>query len=425
MEGGAPELRRQLGLVDALSIGLGAIIGAGIFVLVGIAAGLAGPAVLLSVLISGASATFTALSFAELGAALPRAGGVYEYGHTLLHPMVGFLMGWMWVAGNIVLGATASQGFGYYLSALFPQIGFRVAAAALVVAVTLVNALGTKLSAAVNNVLVAVKVAALLLFVAVGVWRVDPGNFRPFAPKGPAPILEAAALFYFAYIGFPRVSTMAEEVRDPERCIPRAILLALWISAALYLLVTAVAVGVAGWVRLSSSRAPLEEVARDLGIGWAVGVGGLFATLSVVLTSVMGQSRVFFAMARNGEIPRSLSMVHPRLGTPLYTVLLSGAIMLALVLTVDISGLAMTTSFLVLLSHVLTNLSDLRLYAERGDAPFRAPLRPLHAVLGAALSAVLALSVERRAQLWGLLVVALGASWYLAYTRARGLAGRR
>lgn len=412
-------LKRQLNLLDALSIGLGAIIGAGIFVLVGTAAGLAGPAVLLAVILSSISATFTALSFAELGSALPKAGGIYEYGRTLIHPLVGFIMGWMWVSGNIVLGATASQGFGYYLSALVPQVDYRVAAATLVVAVTVVNLMGAKLSASVNNVLVAVKVAALLFLVSVGFSRINPGNFHPFAPRGLAPILEATALFYFAYIGFPRVAMIAEEVVEPERNIPRAIILALWISAALYLLVTATAVGVAGWQLLSQSHAPLEDVARLIGYSWIVGVGGLFATLSVVLTSVMGQSRVFFAMARNGEIPEALSWVHPKLGTPVYTILLSGSIMFFLVLTVDITGLAMVTSFLVLLTHTLTNIADIVLCKRCDPPPFKALFRPLHALAGAALSTVLTMSVERRALAWGIAITVAGAAWYLAWVEGR------
>jgi len=418
---GGASLRRELSLIDAVSVGLGAIIGAGIFVLIGIAAGLAGPAVLLAVLISALSATFTALSFCELGSALPRAGGVYEYGHELIHPMAGFLMGWMWVSGNIVLGATASQGFGYYLSALVPGVSFRLAAAALVALVTLLNALGTKLSASVNNAFVAVKVGVLVLFSALGLLNVNPSNFHPFAPHGFAPVLQAAALFYFAYIGFPRIAVMAEELRDPERDLPRAILTALWSSAVIYLLVALAAVGVVGWERLAASTAPLEDAARMLGAGWVVGVGGLVATFSVVLTSVMGQSRVFFAMARNREMPPTLSAVHPKLGTPICSVLLSGSIMTALVLALDISGLAMVTSFLVLLSHTLTNIADLKLYLLGRKPPFKAPLRPLHAAAGAILSAVLAFSVEPRARAFGCAVLLAGALWYLLYTRlARG-----
>jgi APA family basic amino acid/polyamine antiporter len=393
-------LRRELGLLDAVSVGLGAIIGAGIFVLIGIAAGLAGPAVVLAVLISGVSATFTALSFCELGSALPRAGGVYEYGHTLIHPLVGFLMGWMWVSGNIVLGATASQGFAFYLSFFAPGLSYRVVAAVLVLIVTLVNVLGAKLSARVNDVFVAVKVLVLVLLVAFGLPLVRAENFSPFMPKGFPPVLEAAALFYFAYIGFPRISTMAEEVKRPERNIPLAILLALGISAVLYALVSLAAVGVAGWVRLASSSAPLAEVAEIVGLGWVVGVGGLVATFSVVLTSVMGQSRVFFAMARNGEMPGRLSEVSRRLGTPVYSVMLSGVVMLCL----------------VLLTHVLTNLADLRLCLRAElNPPFKAPLRPLHAVVGMLLSLALAFSVEQRAIVLGVAVMVAGITWFYSY----------
>ncbi|ABL78910.1 APC family permease [Thermofilum pendens] len=416
---GEKGFRRSLTLLDAVSVGLGAIIGAGIFVLIGIAAGLAGPAVVLAVLVSGLSASLTALSFAELGSALPRAGGVYEYGHTLLHPAVGFLMGWMWVAGNIVLGATASQGFGYYLSALVPSVNPRVAALALVVLVTLLNALGAKLSAVVNDVFVAVKVSVLLLLVAAGAALVKPENFQPFAPKGLLPVMEASALFYFAYIGFPRISTLAEEVKDPEKNIPRAILLALAVSAALYALVAVVAVGVAGYEALASSNAPLEEVARRVGVGWVVGVGGLVATFSVVLTSVMGQSRVFYAMARNREIPDKIAEINEKLGTPVYSVLLSGTVMLVLVALFDISRLAMVTSFLVLVSHVLTNVADVKLYLDGVDPPFRSPLRPWHAVAGAFTSLLLSLSVEKTALAMGLAVIAAGALWFFAYTRAQ------
>jgi APA family basic amino acid/polyamine antiporter len=409
-------LKRELGLIDALSVGLGAIIGAGIFVLIGIATGLAGPAVVLSVVIAGISASFTALSFCELGSSLPKAGGVYEYGHTLIHPLVGFLMGWMWVAGNIVLGATASQGFAFYLSFFMPGLDFHIVAALLVVFVTLINILGAKLSAWVNNVFVAIKVLVLILLVAVGLFAVRAENFTPFMPRGFMPVLEAASLFYFAYIGFPRIATMAEEVRDPEKNIPRAILLALGISALLYALVSFTAVGVAGWQRLASSSAPLAEVAEMLGIGWVIGVGGLVATFSVVLTSVMGQSRVFFAMARNNEIPQKLSEVSERFGTPVYSILLSGGIMLVLVLFMDISGLAMLTSFLVLLSHVLTNYASLRLYRDKKFNPsFNAPLRPLHAFIGMALSLALALSVEVTAIKIGVILIVVGIVWFYIY----------
>lgn len=412
-------MRRELSLIDSVSIGLGAIIGAGIFVLVGIAAGLTGPSVILSVILSSLSASFTALSFSELGAALPKAGGVYEYGHTLLHPLVGFIMGWMWVFGNIVLGATGSLGFGYYLSLFVPWLDYRVSSVLLILTVVVFNIAGAKLSALFNNIIVAGKVLTLILFSIIGLPKVKASNFSPFLPKGPAAVVSAAALFYFAYVGFPRISTMAEEVKDPEKNIPRAILIALGTSTLIYLLVTITAVGIAGWGRLSESPAPLGEVAKDLGIIWVVGIGGLLATFSVVLTSAMGQSRVFFAMARNEEIPRILSKIHPKLRTPVYSILFSGCIMAILALTVDVSGLATLTSFLVLASHVLTNLADLRLYRKKIEAPFKAPFRPLHALTGLATSFVLMLSTGAWAIAAGSLIVLFGVVWYILYAKLR------
>ncbi len=420
-----PVLPRQLGLLDAVSVGLGAIIGAGIFVLIGIAAGLAGSGVLLAVVLSGVSASFTALSFCELGAALPRAGGVYEYGHTLISPFVGFIMGWLWVSGNIVLGATASLGFGNYLSSAFPGIPPRAAALGLVLVVTLLNAIGTKLTAGVNNVIVAVKVLALVVFSAVGLANVNPANFGNPLGRGLAPVLQAAGLFYFAYIGFPRITTVAEEVKDPERTIPRAILLALFISMAVYLLTAAAAVGLIGWERLGESQAPLAEAAEAIGLSPLLYAGGLLATFSVVLTSVMGQSRVFFAMARNEEVPYFLSRVHRRLGTPIYTVLLSGVIMAVLVLTVDLSSLAGLTSICVLSTHVLTNYAALRLPREGLKVRFDVRGVPVHAYLGALLSIALVASLAPSSGVLGLLVFLLGTAWYMSYKGLRSKLKRR
>lgn len=409
-------MKRQLTLIDAVSVGLGAIIGAGIYVVIGLAAAQAGPAVVLAVVLAGLSASLTALSFCELGATLPRAGGVYEYGHTLIHPLVGFVMGWMWVSGNIILGATASLSFGYYLASAFPWVDPRAGAVALILAVTAVNAIGVKLSAGVNNVIVAGKVLALVVFVALGVSRVDPMNFWNFMPHGFGPVVTAAALFYFAYIGFPRISTMAEEVVDPEKNIPRAILMSLYISMAIYVSTAAVAVGLVGYEALASSTAPIARAAEELGLKAVVEAGALLATFSVVLTSVMGQSRVFFAMARNGEVPYALSKVHPRLGTPVNSVLLSGFLMLTLALTLDVSSLASLTSFNVLFTHVLTNIAALRLYAS-GTPKKKYAVRgvPVHAYAGALMSLALSLSLGAPVILAGLANAALATAWFYAY----------
>jgi len=412
-----PVLRRKLGLWDAVSIGLGAIIGAGIFVLIGIASGMAGPAVIFSVIISGVSATFTALSFAMLGAAFPRAGGVYEYGHELLSPPLGFVLGWTWIFGNIVMGATASLGFGYYLASLYSAIPFKIGAIMLVFIVVLLNIAGIKQAAIVNNLIVVAKIGVLLLFILVGLPRIQLSKFEEFFPNGIIPVFQAAGLFYFAYIGFPRISTVAEEIKDPEKNIPRAIMLALSISTAIYLLTSVTALGLVGYEALSGSPTPIGDAAKILGLSGIVEVGAFLAIFSVVLTSVMGQSRIFFAMARNGEVPQVLSRVHGKLETPIYSILLSGAIMAILVLTVDISSLASLGSFCILFTHVFANCSALRLYNSPIRKNVKAYLQPFSSIIGLSMSILLLFSLGATIIAWGFMVCITGLLWYFVYKK--------
>jgi APA family basic amino acid/polyamine antiporter len=411
-------LKRKLGLLDAVSIGLGAIIGAGIFVLIGIASGMAGPAVFFSTIISGVSATFTALSFAALGAAMPRAGGVYEYGHELISHSFGFILGWTWIFGNIVMGATASLGFGYYLSSAFGFIPFKVGALIIILMVVFFNVIGIKQMAIVNNFIVVTKVAVLILFILMGLPKIRVSNFENFLPNGIIPVFQAAGLFYFAYIGFPRISTAAEEVKDPERNIPAAIMLSLLISIIIYVLTSVTAVGLVGYKNLSNSPTPIGEAAKVLDLSSIIEVGALLATLSVVLTSVMGQSRIFFAMARNEEVPYILSKVHEKFDTPVYSVLLSGIIMIALVLTIDIYSLASLGSFCILFTHIFTNYSAFKLYRRSfKNVSFKISLQPTLSILGLIMSIVLAFSLGINTIVMGAVACITGFLWYAFYTK--------
>jgi APA family basic amino acid/polyamine antiporter len=409
-------LERELGLLDAVSIGLGAIIGAGVFVLIGTAAGLAGPAVFIAVLISGVSATFTALSFGDLATRMPRAGGAYEYGHELISPPIGFLMGWLFVFGNQLVGSTASLGFGRYLESA-TGIPFRIGALLSLSLVILFNLMGARRSALVNDLLVLAKVGALSLFIALGLPRMQPSFFHNFLPNGPFPVIQAASLFYFAYIGFPRIATTAEEIRRPEVNIRRAILISLLASSLLYLLTSITAVGLMGYESLGASKTPLADASAGLGLRGIVEVGALLATLSVVLTSVLGQSRVFFAMARNSEIPHFLSRLQGKFETPVYSVLLSGMIMLALVLSIDITSLAYLSSFCVLFTHVLVNYSALRMRWNSGEGATASRAHTLHAVLGLMMSALLLLGMGVGTIAIGLLAAVAGLAWYALYVK--------
>jgi len=412
-----PTLERKLGLLDAVSIGLGAIIGAGIFVLVGTAAGMAGPGIVVSVIVSGLSATFTAFSFGELAAKMPRAGGAYEYGHELISPPVGFLMGWLFIFGNILVGSTASLGFGHYLESATGFIPFRAGALLGLLLVILFNVIGVKRSALVNDLLVFAKVGALSLFIVLGLPRIQLTFFSNLFPNGFFPMIQAASLFYFAYIGFPRIATTAEEIRKPEVNIPRAILISLIASSLLYLLTSITAVGLIGYERLGNSKTPIADASVGLGLRSIVEGGALLATLSVVLTSVMGQSRVFFAMARNGEIPHFLSRLDKKFETPIYSVLLSGIVMIALALSIDITFLAFLSSFCVLFTHVLVNYSALKLHGSSAEKAVSSKAHFLHSIAGFLLSLMLMLGLGIGTIGMGLLATFAGLIWYALYSK--------
>jgi len=412
-----PTLKRRLGLLDAISIGLGAIIGAGIFVLIGTAAGMAGPAVFISIVISGLSATFTAMSFGDLATRMPRAGGAYEYGHELISPPVGFLMGWLFIFGNLLVGSTASLGFGHYLETATGFIPFRIGALLSLSLIILFNVMGAKRSALANDLLVLAKVGALSLFIALGLPRIQPSFFDDILPNGPFPVIQAASLFYFAYIGFPRIATTAEEIKDPEVNIRRAIRISLLLSSLIYLFTSITAVGLVGYERLGDSKTPIADASEELGMGSVVEVGALLATLSVVLTSVLGQSRVFFAMARNGEIPHFLSRLHGRYDTPVYSVLLSGMIMIALALSVDITSLAYLSSLCVLFTHILVNYAALKLRGRPVEGSDRTKAHSLHAIVGLTLSSLLIIGMGISTIAMGLLVATAGLMWYAVYIK--------
>jgi basic amino acid/polyamine antiporter, APA family len=205
-------LRRDLHLLSAVAVGLGAIIGAGIFVVTGVAAGVAGPAFLVGLMVAGGVASFNALSSAQLAARYPQSGGTYEYGYRVLHPWLGFAAGWMFLASKLAAGGTVALGFSGYFSALFPAVAERPTAVAAVVLLTLVNYFGVKRTGHVNIFIVAVSILSLLYFVISGIPAVNIENFQPFAPSGTGGILQSAALLFFAYTGYARLATLGEEV---------------------------------------------------------------------------------------------------------------------------------------------------------------------------------------------------------------------
>jgi APA family basic amino acid/polyamine antiporter len=250
------QLKQTLGLWDAVAINVGAIIGGGIFVAIGIIAGLAGSALIVSMVLAAVIAFFTALSFAELTTWHPVEGAVYEYTRRLVSHAAGFLTGWMWMIANTFGGAAVSLGFGYYLAATVPGLPANVIASVVCLGFTALNFVGVRQSTVLNNVFVLIKLAVLGFFVVFGLFFVNYANFLPFKPLNIG-MFYGIGLIFFAYGGFPRIAVMAEEVKEPKRNVPRAVLLSLLISAVVYTVVGAVAVGLVGSTGLSGSNAPL------------------------------------------------------------------------------------------------------------------------------------------------------------------------
>ena len=405
------ELRRALGLVDAVGIGVGAIVGAGIFVVTGVAAGVAGPAFLLGLLLAGAAAAANALSSAQLAAAYPRSGGTYEYGYQVLSPALGFAAGWLFLASKITAAGTVALGLAGYLEALLPGLPPRAVAVGAVVVFTALNYYGVQRSSRANLVIVAVSVGALLLLVIAGIPSFRMANLRPFAPAGWEGVLRAAALLFFAYTGYARIATLGEEVREPRRTIPRAIEITIGGVLVLYLAVALVAVGAVGTDALARTTAPLEAAARSFGASWVrtlVAVGGVAAMLGVILSQLLGLSRMVFAMARRGDLPRYLEAVHPRHGVPGRAVLAVGAAAAVVAATGTLAGVAATASFTILLYYGIANLAALRMPREAKLFSDAVP------AFGLAACALLAFSLSPRIILTGLALLAVGFALRLA-----------
>lgn len=401
----APGLRRTLGLADAVGIGFGAIVGAGIFVVTGVAAGVAGPALLLALPLAAIAAAANALSSAELAARYPHAGGTYEYGYRVLHPWAGFAAGWMFLASKTAAAGTVGLGIAAYLARVAPGLPGRAVALVAIALFTGVNALGVRKSSVVNLAIVAVSTGSLLAFAAAGALRFDAAHLRPFAPAGAGGVLRAAAIVVFAYTGYARVATLGEEVREPRRTIPRAILITVASVSVLYFAVVVAAVGAGGTAAMARSPAPLAEVARELrmpALEGVVSAGAVCAMLGVLLSQLLGLSRMAFAMARRGDLPGWLAAVEARSGTPRRAVLLVGAAAAVAAGFGTLRAIAPAASFAILVYYAIANLAALRMARADRLYPQAVP------AVGLAACVVLAASLPARTAAVGLAVLAAG-----------------
>lgn len=422
-----PRLRRELGAVGAVIMGLGAMLGTGIFVSIGLGAGLAGPAVVLALAAAATVGLANGLSSAQLAAAHPVSGGTYEYAYVYLHPAAGFMAGWVFLIAKSASAATAALGFaGYLLHALGVGPGLIVPVAlGAVTVLTLLVLTGIRRTNAVNIAIVSVTIVSLAYFVLVGLPSVDLRNFSPFFTAGtggrlaPGALLEATALMFVAYTGYARIATLGEEVREPRRTIPRAIVITVILVMLLYEAVAVVGTGVAGSEALgratSGEAATLAVIARRFsfpGAGYVLAAGAITAMLSVLLNLILGLSRVVLAMARRGDVFRVLGTLNESRTTPYWAVLAVGIVIGGITLIGDVRTTWSFSAFTVLVYYALTNLSALRLPAAQRMFP------RWIATFGLITCLALAFWVERRIWLIGLGLIVVGLVWHAAAQRA-------
>ncbi|MER5493890.1 APC family permease [Streptomyces sp. NPDC002490] len=404
---GEGSMKRRLGLFDAVVIGLGSMIGAGIFAALGPAAGAAGSGLLLALALAAVVAYCNATSSARLAALYPRSGGTYVYGRERLGDFWGYLAGWAFVVGKTASCAAMALTVGSYV---WPGQAHAVAVAA-VVALTAVNYAGVQKSALLTRVIVAVVLAVLAAVVVTSLTSADTDATRwdTGSDATVGGVLQAAGLLFFAFAGYARIATLGEEVRDPARTIPRAIPIALGITLVVYVLVAIAVVRVLGPDVLADATAPLSDVARTAGADWLVPIvraGAAVAALGSLLALILGVSRTTLAMARDRHLPHALAAVHPRFGVPHRAELLVGAVVAVLAATTDVRGAIGFSSFGVLAYYAVANASAWTLTpAER--RPNR--LVPL---LGMAGCAALAFALPLATVVSGTAVLALGAAVY-------------
>jgi APA family basic amino acid/polyamine antiporter len=473
----ARRLRRVLGPVQLTCLGVGAVIGAGIFVATGEAArNTAGPALVLSYVFAGMTCVFAALCYAEFASMVPVAGSAYTYAYATLGELFTWIIGWDLILEYAVSAATVTHGVSAYFQELIGILGFRLPDAlarapidfdpqtgswfatgavidlpAVVITgiVTLVLIKGIRESASVNTAVVMLKVAVVLFVIAAGAFYVQRANWHPFAPYGltgvsffgrtvlgraspggqPEGMLAGAAIIFFAYIGFDSISTQAEEARRPQRDLPFGIIASLVICTLLYIGVTAVLTGMVPYNRLDMN-APVAAAFRQKGLTWAgllISLGAVAGITSVMLVTMLSQARILMAMARDGLLPRFFAAVHPRFCTPWKATMVTGAFVGLTAATLPINVLLRLVNIGTMLAFVIVcgSVWIMRRTHPAAERPFRAPLVPLVPLAGMAACLLLMFSLPGvnwlRLALWLL----AGLAVYFCYGRRHSVLSRR
>lgn len=409
------KLKRELGLISITLSGVGIVLGAGIYALIGKAAGLAGNSVWLSFVLASLAAIFTGLSYAELSSLFPKASAEYEYTNRAFGKRTAFIIGWLTIISGIVGASAVALGFGGYFNELFnfPSI---YAGLILIIALSAIIFYGIKESVWFVVICTLIEASGLLLVILLGIPYLGKVNYidLPFGFKG---VFEAASLIFFAYIGFEGIVKMSEETKNPEKTIPRGLLLSIFISTLIYVLVAISAVSVIGWKGLNESEAPLAQIAfAALGKNAFIILSliALFATANTVLLTLLGSSRIMYGMADSLSLPNSLAAVHNSRRTPWLAILLTMLLAMVFVLPGNITFVAKATNFLIFLTFIIINAAViiLRFKEPQLERPFNVPISiskvPIFPVLGLAFCVFMLLQLEKNVLLLGILLTLIG-----------------
>jgi APA family basic amino acid/polyamine antiporter len=456
-------LKRALGPLNLTALGIGAIIGTGIFVLTGtVAAQNAGPAVILSFVLAGIASIFAALCYSEFASLVPMAGSAYTYGYATLGEFVAWIIGWDLVLEYALSATTVAIGWSGYVVSFLNDIGIHIPphwqaargtvvtladgttatailnlpAVFIIAVVTTLLVVGIKESASVNNVIVFIKLAVVVLFIVMLVPHVNPENWHPFIPPntghrehfGFSGVVAGAAIVFFAYIGFDAVSTAAQEAKNPQRDMPIGIIGSLIICTVLYVVVAAIATGVVPYAELDVP-APIAKVADYAGLGAIsslIKLGAIAGLTSVILVQLLGQSRVFYSMSRDGLLPPFVRRIHPRFRTPYITSVVTGLAVAIPAAILPVRDAAKLVSIGTLLAFVIvcTGILVLRIREPNLPRPFKTPLVWFVAPMGALSAAYLMFYLDKETWFRLIIWLAIGLAIYFLYSRKHSVLER-
>ncbi|MGZ3181942.1 MAG: amino acid permease [Telluria sp.] len=435
-------LKKVLGPIDLIMMGIGAIVGTGIFVLTGTGALTAGPALTLSFVVAALACGFAAMCYAEFASSVPVAGSIYTYSYAVLGELVAWMIGWDLLLEYGLATSAVSVGWSGYFQSLIGGFGlhipealtaapgavpgkhtlFNLPALLIMLALTGMLSIGVRESARMNNIMVAIKISVVLLFIVVGIPHINEANWHPYTPYGVTGIMSAAAIVFFAFIGFDAVTSAAEEVRNPERNLPIGIIGSLAICTVLYVLVSGIMTGIVPYPQFKGIDHPVSLALQVANLPWFAGLvdlGAILGMTTVILVMAFGQTRILFAMSRDGLLPAKLSSINPRFSTPFFATWVVGIVFGLLAATIPLDVLTELINIGTLAAFSLVSVAVIVLRKKRPDMhrAFRCPGVPVVPILAVIFCVALMTFLSKTTWIAFVIWLVLGLVIYFTYAR--------